>query len=219
MDVRRVGPFPADPQFQNDRLRVESLRYRKGEPHPAQESKRITLRFIACHYLLKTYFGKGYFDWRETYAVYEGALAALREFPAPPDISAFQEARSLPAFGEVRAVTPGDRLDDLAARPDDALPVLEAKREALLDHIFQACERHVALRSPKYRETFDPNTYEPKPNNPLSRTMGKEMFGELMQPILDILRTHLDHCDPAVRKVLEEYVLNPELPFDIELPD
>lgn len=219
MDVRKVGPFQVNPQFQKDRLLVESLRYRKGEPRAEQERKRILLRFIAYHYLLKNYFGKGYFDWRDTHAIYKGALAVLKEFSQPPGLSTFQEVKPVPAFGEVRAVTRDELLDDLKALPTDALPTLEAKREALLDFISQACERHVALRPPNYREIYNPNTYEPQPDNPLSRTMGKEMFREIMEPILAILRTHLDHCDPKVREALEEYVLKPELPFGVELPD
>jgi hypothetical protein len=218
VDANRVGP-PSGSRLVIVHSLVESLRCRAGESRALQERKRIVLRFLACHYKLKTYFGIGHFHYTETKAVHDRALELLFEFPKPPGLLAYQEMKYFPLLGEERLATPPNMLDDLEARAEDPLPVLEAKREALLEFLFQRCESHTHGRPWNYRHTFDPNTYVPNPDNPLSRTMGKEMFHDLMQPVLGILRTHLPHCDPLVRKALEKHVLGPYLPFDIELPD
>lgn len=203
-------------QFQRVASHMESFRCINTQSRSAQEKNRIILRGVACRYLLKTYFGKGHFHYKKPYRIYQRCLELLDEYPKPRFLSVFQEQKEVPLFAEVRAVTPVDWLEELRFEPGDDMDIPEAKREAFLCFVFQKFEGLVAGRRPNYRETFDPNTPQSKE---LPRTVGKDLMQYLMHQVLDILKTHEKHCDPVVWKTLRLFVIEPPLPFNIELPD
>lgn len=221
MKFNVIVPFLNSSPFKSVIFHLRSLRYNKGQLRALQEKNRILLRSVACRYLLKTYFGKGHFYWEDSYAVYKKCFKLLDRYPKPCFISNFQETKRGALIAKMRLVTPEERLDELVAVPNDSQDILEAKREALLCFIYEKFERMVADRTPNYREVYDPNNYEPRPDNPnfLSRTIGADFMRHVMSHVIDNLKTHQDHCDPQVWKTLRLLVIEPELPFNVELPD
>ena len=215
MKTAGVITFSSIAQFNKAASFIETLRYKKDLPRSTREKNRILLRSLAFRFLLKTYFGKGRFHWKSSYRIYERGLQLLNEYPKPDLLSAFQEEKYIPSFGELRSVTPVERLEELRAQSGNASDLLEAKREALLCFISDRFERLVAGRKPNYRETFDPNTPQSKE---LPRTASRKLMQHVIRPALEILETHRPHCPAEVWKTINNIVLSPPLPFGIELP-
>jgi hypothetical protein len=218
MALDGISPsLPKAGQFRMVYSTVEMLRYRGGESRAGQERKRILLRSIAIRFLMKNYFGRGRFDWHETYAIHERCGVLLGEFPKLRELPRFQVEAFDPVLNKVCCVTPMNRLAEL--KPDltnDTPEILEAKREALIQLIAYRFELQKADRPPNYREIFDPNT----PSTFHDRAMKRGVMQDFMRAIIgEILLPHLEHCDPQVREALSKHVIEPELPFGVELPE
>jgi len=216
--VDGVGPaLPRVGQFSMVSSAVEMLGHRRGEIRAGQERKRILLRSIAIRFLMKNYFGRGRFDWHETYAIYERCGVLLSEFPKLRELPRFQVEEFDPVLNKVCRFTPMSRLAELKPNPANDTPeILEAKREALIQLIAYRFELQKADRPPNYREIFDPNT----PSTFHDRAMKRGVMQDFMRAIIgEILIPHLDRCDPQVKEALRKQVIEPELPFGVELPE
>gem|GEM_PF-5725975 len=194
---------------------LDALKHIPGETRAVQEMKRIILRSVALKYLIKTYFGKGNFKWQDTYQIYKECLGALDKFSIPRPFHDIARVKHDTVTGRLVFEIPAERLADLRANASDSNELLEAKREALIQFIAQRFMGLTAGRSPNFREMCDQNLPE---KGTLPRTASSNFMREAMEPILEILKTHLPHSSNLVRKALEEYILEPTLPFDIELP-
>jgi hypothetical protein len=202
-------------QMHNIATLVKTYRHTKGEQRSVQEMKRIILRSIALKYLMKTYFGKGVFSWQDTHQIYTDCLRALDKFSLPRPLFDLVHIEHNPVTGRLAFVTPAKILEDLRASSSDPNELLEAKREAIVQFIAQKLVGLTTGRMPSYREDCDPNQTQ---SNLLPKTASKEFMQEAMRPVIEILETHLPHCDPHVRKALKHFIINPDLPFDVELP-
>jgi hypothetical protein len=202
-------------QMRNVSTLLDSLKHIPGETRSIQEMKRIILRSVALKYLIKTYFGKGNFKWQDPYQIYKNCLRALDKFSLPRPFHNLAKVKHDTVTGRLGFEVPAERLEDLRANASDSNELMEAKREAIIQFIAQKFVGLTAGRGPNFREMCDQSSPE---SNILPRTASSDFMREAMQPILEILRTHLPHCTNLVRKAIEEFILEPSLPFDIELP-
>ena len=186
-----------------------SLVYKKRGSPIRHEINRVVLRSLAYRFMLMRNFGRGDFSWQSADILSQRYFRTLKEYPEPPSLSTYWKKKS---NGEYGLAVPAQELE---AGTHDSRGTLMAKREAILRYFSKIYAGMVTFRPPHYREIFDPNT----PQNPdLPRTLSVDDLQVLFKSALNALRTHLTKCSPQLAQVLEEYVLNPSLPFNVELP-
>ncbi|MGB9613011.1 MAG: hypothetical protein ACPL4K_02385 [Candidatus Margulisiibacteriota bacterium] len=204
------------------------LRYKPSYDRIEQEKNRIILRSHGVKYLMKTFFGKGNFDWKDPYEVTKLAYGLLEEYPLPPEVWQYQEIREGAwIYKGIKGIWLKVSPVELKAKPDDPLPILEAKREAFCTNVAHFYERGAWGRPPNWRVLYgdEVNRYYAGEKEDFPPWAGKEFYGwvwkdpENYDKTLGILETHKPYCPAPVWEVIDEYIFKPELPFDVELPD
>lgn len=223
MEIRKLGNYlgnyPAkSPQFSHLSSVLESLKYRRYEKRVEQERKRVILFYYTFHYFVKTYFGKGYFDWRDTYGIYERGFELLAEYPKSSYLRSVIQEVDHPLNGPMVELKPGKTIYDFIAEPNDPNPVLEGKRIAILYCLQNTCKLMVmgGERHPSYRERYNPNV-ETSIDGYFSKTFPRDLIVDATAQDKGVLKTHQPYCPPKLWQTYEEYVLKYDTPFNVEI--